>query len=90
MGVDEGALRGGGAPLVGDAETEAREFEQARGGRHPAALHPAECPAEMMRAIETMQAKAKPDYLAKLSRDYRRIAYDVQTSSWIKTSVPRV
>jgi hypothetical protein len=63
-------------------------YRRHRGNR--AALHQAECQAEMMRAIETMQAKAKPDYLAKLSRDYRRIAYDVQTSSWIKTSVPRV
>ena len=43
----------------------------------------------MMRAITEMQAHATPDYLAKLSRDYRRLAYDVQTSSWMKTSVPR-
>ena len=44
---------------------------------------------ESRRAIEAMQASARPDYLAKLSRDYRRLAYDVQTSSWMKTSVPR-
>ena len=43
----------------------------------------------MMRAIEVMNSRATPDYLAKLSRDYRRIAYDVQTSSWMKTSTPR-
>lgn len=54
-----------------------------------AAHHQPECQAEMMRAIADMQARATPEYLAKLSRDYRRLAYDVQTSSWMKTSVPR-
>ncbi len=54
-----------------------------------AAHHQHECQDEMIRAIETMQGRATPDYLARLSRDYRRLAYDVQTSSWMKTSTPR-
>jgi hypothetical protein len=54
-----------------------------------AAHHQQECQDEMMRAIAVMKSRATPDYLAKLSRDYRRIAYDVQTSSWMKTSTPR-
>ena len=52
-----------------------------------------ELPDSSMRAIPVGHVRrvvcAAPDYLAKLSRDYRRIAYDVQTSSWMKTSTPR-